>query len=467
MSKKIKALPQKFVFLNKLPFDLFTTQILPFLDGMDVYNLHMTCRRYRGVYKHMSDVVAPNVPYPMWPLIQNKYCWVCETRCKKRVKPEDKFFVHAKCRSSCMDNTYYSVRDGELMSGRSYDFYGNYVIVVGPCYNGIWWNARFTAKSVLSQYMRDPEVEFQKRFKYAIGRAISHVKYSYHLAKMDAKFAGRKGKINITPKALPALYIDCYKHLLGRVKYMTSTEIQEYLDKSQHNITDLYHWYREAVRSKFIWADYQDWTSTCSYILNDYNWYPKWLNDIGNSSTDEIKQKIIKGLPQYISRHLSMTMNQSCNWALIDHQRSTCACIGCQIFASEMFVTISNISNEDNVIFSIDIGDDDGTKFGCLPTKSLEIQREFKAKFTEMYITFYQLYLKLKPNPLQCPPVGIQPPKNELLETIMTIGYKCVRFDLNLKTTTEMIPKYGISAVVEAFKNDDPSKIAQSLIKLN
>ena len=428
MSKRIKKCKNDSSSLVELSFDLFTMQILCFLDGMDVYNIHMTCSHFRGIYKYVKDVVAPNIPYPMWPLIQNQYCLVCGQRYKKKVNPGDNIFVQKKCRSRVRNNAKWFVDDnsilrefttGEKCSSRN-------PITKGPCYNGIWWNATCTAKSALSKYMRDPEVQFKELFDKDLKKAIACVQKSYQLATMDSKFDGDKSQIRFGQ----GVYKRYYKYLRYNDENLTPKEIQERLDRVQLNAIELHHWYKESVSSKFHWDDDKSWVSIVSdiifYSTKNYNY--DWLKDLDDISLEKIKQMVNKGLPQFIESKLR---NKICNLC-VKIFKDDCDCGQCNSLASIMKSDIEKILLG-RVLFFKDMAPTTIPSIGSesnisrLPMESIKAQKEFINKFTTIFVAIYQYYRQLGSFK-----------KNDLYCKLMNLGYTCVKKDITIETILDV-----------------------------
>lgn len=447
-SKKIKEAAPNNAVINNLPIDLFTTKILPFLNGMDVYCLHMTCKRFRGIYKHMTPLYR-SLPYPMWPMVQNKWCPMCDKPCKRELVPGDNFHGHTSCSKSFEDNAIWVVGpEGDLdnVSNLSSTNRGNSVCVVGPLYNGLYFNSRFTAENTLGHLVEEKDV-FTKTFQSDLEEAISFVAHSERVKFLDSKFAGRKGQIKIAPGA--------YKNYYRRVRECNYTvdQINDYLRRLQVLMDGLYEWYKQNVRPKFIWETRADWTVTLGNIDPTLRHYFDKLVEWDEGHVSEIKQKVTKGLPLYISRRLPSAI------AGIAYARGSairCSCDGCIYLISDLHTYFSSILRGDSVSMGADRGVSDVLKFGCLPRKSSEIHRQFANKCAKMFIAVYQI-LRLHHAKFT---------DTTRIRALLAMGLKYVQSDCDIDAMQDelmtALDKYDFDTVATSFQNGGPTHIMQT-----
>lgn len=447
MSKKFKEVKKNAAIIN-LPFDLITTKILPFLNGMDVYCLHMTCKRFRGVYKHMTPLYK-SMPYPMWPMVQNKWCPMCDKPCKR-----DYFDVGYYGHNTCAKNfdncilwtvdTEGNLQDEKGLSGSVNT--GNCVAVKGPLYNGLYFNSRFTAENTLGHLVEDKDV-FTKTFQSDLEEAISFVAHSERVKFLDSKFAGRKGQIKIAPGV--------YKNYYRRVRECNYTveQISDYLRRLQVLLDGLYEWYKQNVRPKFIWQIRADWTITLGNIDPRVRYYFDKLVEWNEGHVSEIKQKVTDGLPLYLSRRLPAAVAEM---SYVQANTVRCSCEGCEVLVRDLYAMFCSILRGDSVSMGADRGVSDVLKFGCLPRKSSEIHRQFASKCAKMFIVVYQLLKQFH----------VKFNKSTDVRVLLAMGLKYVQTDNDIDAMRDelatALDKYDFDTVATSFQNGGPTHIMQT-----
>jgi hypothetical protein len=459
MAKQLKV--TKVCSIHKAPLDLipqeiFVGHILPFLDEVGAYCLHMTCRRFRGVYRHLRpwDDKLKDLPYPLWAFVRLKWCPAChEPYNGTRI---DKCYGHTRCKGWYQYSAKYPA-SGDSQPG---------LHVVGPPYNFGVVNAAVTRRD----YFGDLEGDDVRRSK-----TLEILLFDLQLAKHYNDVKASDNKIQLAPgvhinyfKVRERDACSCHDCMeFANLKTWTPA-----LRRARHTAKTMWDWWKKTIRPKFVWDDPNEWHETMAYIVTERirDYFLSGMDMMGNDGKifipaayyifdrlwhlHEFQADIMRKLPHYINRRLAEHTVAVCSEDL-DNVR--CNCSDCTELTRDLTRALTHQLSKDNVAMGTSIkGVGDVLRFGDLIHKSPEIHREFICAVSRAVIATYKLVKVFHEN-------NTGTSRRDTTAAMMNIAYKYVLGDHKVdeyeKEMTSALRRYSLLDVVEAFRNGGPGNI--------
>lgn len=432
-------------------------RILSFLDELSVYCLHMTCRRFRGIYHNLRpwDDRLKSIPYPLWAFVRAKWCPACR-------KPYngtriDKCYGHTNCKGWYQYNAQYP-SGGLIRPG---------LHVVGPPYNFGVVNAAVTRRD----YFGDLEGDDECRNGMLKGLILS-----MQLAKNYSEVKALDNKIQLAPGVIINYFKvrerdACSCH--DTVEFANLKTWAPALRRARHTAKTMWDWWKKNIRPKFVWDDPNEWHETMAHIVTERvrDYFLSGMDMMGKDGKifipgayqffsktlwhlHEFQADIMRKLPHYINRRLAEHTVAVCSEDL-DNVR--CNCTDCTELTRDLTRALTHQLARDNVAMGTSIrGVGDVLRFGDLVHKSPEIHREFISECSKAFIATYKLIKVVHEN-------NTDVPRRDTTCAMMNIAYKYVlgdhKIDAYEKEMTSALDRYSILDVVEAFRNGGPGNI--------
>lgn len=448
MNKQIKTDDKQRSVLDVVPLEIVVDHVLPFMDEMTVYCLHMTCRRFRGVYRHLRpwDDRLVDLPYPLWSFVRLKWCPICDQ--PYNGKQIDKYYGH----STCHRGYGYEKQTPPNRIGTP----GLYV--VGPDFNFCLVNAAVTREMYFGAYPDDDLLRYHK-----LTSALSSLEY----AERHSAIMSLDNKIQLAP-GVKVDYTKLYVQRGGRnIHDVENDEVWLWgLGDARRTAIRMWDWWKKTVRPKFVWEDSNEWHKTmeqitCSDVANRLLQNLDSFDRDGNSKYEcesaDLKQyqdNILRLLPRYINKKLVEYVVDTCT---ADLGSVMCQCVLCMVLKRRMAELLERQLTRDNVAMGISIrGLGDVLRFGDLVHKSPEIHRQFTTEVSKSFISSFRI-LKLISSKHN------ERPDRATCAAIINIAYKYVLGGHSVEAFEQemnrALDKYELYRVVEAFQNGGPGNI--------
>lgn len=238
--KRARITPR--VTIMDIPLPIFIHELMSYLNEVEVYLLHTTCKHFKGIYKHLKlwKESLRNAPYPLWTMVRNKWCPMC---CFPHSGEHHYcYFGHESCYDKYGCNLHYALSGRRIVQIKPHDNIFN-IRVRGPAITAGFNRGRITAVDVMAPYLSgDVHAIRNQFFVKEVKNMLRNVRESDKYALMRDKFFGDAGKVYIGP----GIHYDLFRKMDTYGKSVST--IHKQIKLADNNGHKLYQWYQKEMQ---------------------------------------------------------------------------------------------------------------------------------------------------------------------------------------------------------------------------
>lgn len=364
MSKHFKV-DKQCSALYIIPQEIVVGNILPFMDEMTVYCLHMTAVRFRGLYRHLRpwDDQLVHLPYPLWSFVRLRWCPMCDS--PYTGKEIDLCYGHI----SCYGYYGYHKRTPKVLP------IGKGLMVIGPDFNFCLEHAEVTRDMYFGAYPEDDATRASK-LNSAL-TALHHAERHRFIKSLDKKV-----------QLAPGVKVDYSKMWTNGGRKLHDIKGGQWgliIRDANRSAKLMWDWWKKSVRPKFIWKDDDRWHKTMEKVTSA-SLTASLLHNLADADLKYFQDEILRHLPLYIKIKLK---GHVLDTGFKDLGRVMCHCDECSSLRWMITEVFEKELSRDNL--ALGTGRGVGGLFGGLVHKSPEIHRKFTAEVSKAFIACFRI----------------------------------------------------------------------------